>query len=420
MAMHRRHFIGAAFAGAALISAPMLRAQGRPRVVVVGGGAGGATVARYLAKDSAGALDVVLVEPNRVYRSCFFSNLALADLRSPASLEHRYDRLAADYGITVLHDRAVAVDRARREVSLGAGGLLAYDKLVLAPGIDFVPGSVAGWSEADAEVFPHAYRGGAQVDLLRAQLGAMRQGGTFALVAPPNPYRCPPGPYERVSMVASLLGRINPTAKILLLDPKATFSKQALFEEGWARHYPGVVERIGPDAGGAAVEVRPAAGEIVVAGAVVRVDVCNVIPAQRAGAIAEAAGLTEAGWVPVEPLALASKADPAVHVLGDSAAQGDMPKSGFSANSQAKVVANAIRAALTGSRAFPPRYTNTCWSAIAPGDGVKVGASYTAGEGKIATGEGFISQVGETAELRAATYAESFAWYDAISEDIFG
>jgi hypothetical protein len=221
-------------------------------------------------------------------------------------------------------------------------------------------------------------------------------------------------------MVASLLGRINPTAKILLLDPKATFSKQALFEEGWARHYPGVVERIGPDAGGAAVEVRPAAGEIVVAGAVVKVDVCNVIPAQRAGAIAEAAGLIEAGWVPVEPLALASKADPAVHVLGDSAAQGDMPKSGFSANSQAKVVANAIRAALTGSRAFPPRYTNTCWSAIAPGDGVKVGASYTAGEGKIAAGEGFISQVGETAELRTATYAESFAWYDAISEDIFG
>ncbi|MDP3861285.1 MAG: NAD(P)/FAD-dependent oxidoreductase, partial [Phaeovulum sp.] len=372
------------------------------------------------AKDSAGALDVVLVEPNRVYRSCFFSNLALADLRSPASLEHRYDRFVADYGITVLHDRAVGVDRARREVSLGTGGVLAYDKLVLAPGIDFVPGSVAGWSEADAEVFPHAYRGGAQVDLLRAQLGAMRQGGTFALVAPPNPYRCPPGPYERVSMVASLLGRINPTAKILLLDPKATFSKQALFEEGWARHYPGVVERIGPDAGGAAVEVRPAAGEIVVAGAVVRVDVCNVIPAQRAGAIAEAAGLTEGGWVPVEPLALASKADPAVHVLGDSAAQGDMPKSGFSANSQAKVVANAIRAALTGSRAFPPRYTNTCWSAIAPGDGVKVGASYTAGEGKIAAGEGFISQVGEAADLRAATYAESFAWYDAISEDIFG
>jgi NADPH-dependent 2,4-dienoyl-CoA reductase/sulfur reductase-like enzyme len=217
--MRRRHFIGAAAAGAALLSAPMLRAQGRPRVLVVGGGAGGATVARYLAKDSAGALDVVLIEPNEVYRSCFFSNLSLADLRTPASLEHRYDRLRADYGVAVLHDRAVAVDRARREVALGTGGVLAYDKLVLAPGIDFVPGSVEGWSETDAETFPHAYRGGAQVDLLRAQLGAMRQGGTFALIAPPNPYRCPPGPYERVSMVASLLGRINPTAKILVLDP---------------------------------------------------------------------------------------------------------------------------------------------------------------------------------------------------------
>jgi len=221
-------------------------------------------------------------------------------------------------------------------------------------------------------------------------------------------------------MVANLMMRINPTAKILVLDPKSTFSKQALFEDGWARHYPGMIERIGPGAGGNAVEVRPAVGEIVVAGAVVKFDVANIIPAQKAGAIADAAGLTEGGWVPVEPLALAAKTDPLVHVLGDAAAQGDMPKSGFSANSQAKVVANAIRAELTGSRAFPPRYANTCWSAIAPDDGVKVGATYTAGEGKIAAGEGFISQVGEAADLRAATYAESFAWYDAIGEDIFG
>lgn len=418
--MKRREFIGAAVAGAALLPAPMLHAQARPRVVVVGGGAGGATVARYLAKDSGGALDVVLVEANEVYRSCFFSNLSLADLRTPESLEHRYDRLATNYDITLLHDRAVGVDRTRREVALAGGGVLAYDRLVLAPGIDFVSGSVSGWSEADAEIMPHAYRGGAQVDLLRAQLGAMRPGGTFALIAPPNPYRCPPGPYERVSMVASLLARINPTAKVLVLDPKATFSKQALFEEGWARHYPGMIERIGPEAGGSAVEVRPNSGEIVVAGAVVKVDVANVIPAQKAGAIADAAELTEGGWVPVEPLALAAKADPMVHVLGDAAAQGDMPKSGFSANSQAKVVAMAIRAELTGSRAFPPRFANTCWSAIAPDDGVKVGASYTAAEGKIAAGAGFISEVGETPALRAATYAESFAWYDAISEDIFG
>lgn len=418
--MKRREFIGAAVAGVTLLAAPMLGAQGRPRVVVIGGGAGGATVARYLAKDSAGAIEVVLVEPNEVYHSCFFSNLSLADLRSPESLAHRYDRLVAEYGITVRHDRAVGVDRARREVALAAGGALAYERLVLAPGIDFVAGSVNGWSEADAEIMPHAYRGGAQVALLRAQLGAMRPGGTFALIAPPNPYRCPPGPYERVSMVASLLRRINPAAKVLVLDPKPTFSKQALFEEGWARHYPGMIERVGPDAGGGSVTVRPAAGEVVVDGAVVRVDVCNVIPAQRAGAIAHAAGLTEGNWAPVEPLALSALADPAVHVLGDAAAQGDMPKSGFSANSQAKVVAMAIRAALTGSRAFPPRYANTCWSAIAPDDGVKVGASYTTAEGKIAAGAGFVSQVGEDPALRRATYAESFAWYDAISADIFG
>ncbi|MFN6978760.1 MAG: FCSD flavin-binding domain-containing protein, partial [Gemmobacter sp.] len=257
--------------------------------------------------------------------------------------------------------------------------------------------------------------------LLKAQVMAMPAGGLFAMVAPPNPYRCPPGPYERVSMVAHLLKQTNPTAKILVLDPKETFSKQGLFEEAWDRHYAGMVTRIGPDMGGKAIEVRPATMEVVIDGDAEKVDACNVIPGMRAGHIAALAGLTnDAGWAPVDPATMASKADAAVFVLGDATQQGDMPKSGFSANSQAKVAANVIRGELTGSRIFPAKYSNTCWSLLAPEDGVKVGASYEPTPEKIASVESFVSQKGEDAALRKATYEESLGWYAGITADMFG
>ena len=249
----------------------------------------------------------------------------------------------------------------------------------------------------------------------------MPQGGTFAMVAPPNPYRCPPGPYERISMVAHVLKQKNPTAKILVLDPKEKYSKQALFEEGWARHYDGMVEWVGPDFGGAAVEVRADTMEVVVEGEAQKVDVCNVIPGQVAGKIAALAGVTdETGWAPVHPDTMKSKMDENIWVLGDSSAQGDMPKSGFSANSQAKVAAMTIRGELLQSKVFPARYSNTCWSLIAPDDGVKVGASYEPTPEKIASVESFISQTGEDAALRKATYEESLGWYAGITADIFG
>jgi hypothetical protein len=239
------------------------------------------------------------------------------------------------------------------------------------------------------------------------------------MVAPPNPFRCPPGPYERVSMVAHVLTQINPTAKILLVDPKETFSKQALFEEGWERHYPGMIERVGPDFGATNVSVDPAAMTVDIDGSIEFVDVCNVIPAQKAGRIADMAGVTDGNWAPVHAADMSAKADPDVHVLGDAAAQGDMPKSGFAANSQAKVCAMAVRGALTGSKVFPAKFTNTCWSLIAPGDGVKVGATYEAADEKIAKVDGFVSQTGEDAMTRRATYEESVGWYAGITADMF-
>lgn len=420
MLLTRRTILRTGLAATGLLYAPMVLGQAKPKVVVIGGGAGGATAARYLAKDSAGALDITLIEANPVYTTCFFSNLYLGGFRDFESLQHGYDKVAAG-GVTVINDMATAVDRAAKTVTLAGGQVLPYDRLILSPGIDFKDGSVPGWSLDVAEVMPHAYKAGPQTQLLRKMVEEMPQGGTFAMVAPPNPYRCPPGPYERISMVAHVLKQKNPTAKILVLDPKEKYSKQALFEEGWARHYDGMVEWVGPDFGGAAVEVRADTMEVVVEGEAQKVDVCNVIPGQVAGKIAALAGVTdETGWAPVHPDTMKSKMDENIWVLGDSSAQGDMPKSGFSANSQAKVAAMTIRGELLQSKVFPARYSNTCWSLIAPDDGVKVGASYEPTPEKIASVESFISQTGEDTALRKATYEESLGWYAGITADIFG
>ncbi len=422
MKLDRRGFLGAGVAAAATLSAPMVlgASHGKPRVVVVGGGAGGATAARYIAKDSAGAIDVTLIEPTRTYYTCFFSNLYLGGYRDMASLGHTYGAMASQ-GVNVVHDWAIGVDRDAKTVALAGGGSVPYDKLILSPGIDFRDGAVQGWSTASQNAMPHAYKAGSQTELLRAQMESMPQGGTYAMVAPPNPFRCPPGPYERVSMVAHYFKQNNPTAKILIFDPKQNFSKQALFTDGWERHYGGMIDWYGPDFGGAVDEVRPDTMEVVADGEVFKVDVCNVIPAMKAGRIADLAGVTnDAGWAPVNPHSMATREDEDIYVLGDSSQQGDMPKSGFSANSQAKVCANAVRGALTGSTVFPARFSNTCWSLLETNDGVKVGASYEATDEKIAKVSGFISQVGEDEATRAATYEESVGWYDGITADIFG
>ncbi|WP_281972435.1 NAD(P)/FAD-dependent oxidoreductase [Ruegeria faecimaris] len=420
MTLNRRVFLGAAGVVAAGLSAPMVLAQGKPRVVIVGGGAGGATAARYIAKDSRGEIDVTLIEPSRTYYTCFFSNLYLGGFQELSDIAHSYGTLAANYGINVVHDWATGVDRDAKTVSLAGGGSVPYDKLILSPGIDFVDGAVEGWDVSAQNKMPHAYKAGSQTELLKAQIMAMPEGGTFAMVAPPNPYRCPPGPYERVSMVAHVLKANNPTAKIIVADPKPKFSKMSLFQEGWANHYEGMVDWIGEDFGGGNVAVNPDAMTVTIDGEETKVDVCNVIPAMKAGRIAEMAGVTDGNWAPVNAADMSSKADLDIYVLGDASQQGDMPKSGFSANSQAKVCANAVRGALTGSKVFPAKFSNTCWSLIDTDDGVKVGATYEATPEKIAKVDGFISQTGEDADLRKATYEESLGWYAGITSDMFG
>ncbi len=300
MKLSRRGFLGTSAATATAFAAPRVMGAGHPKVVVIGGGAGGATAARYIAKDSKGEVEVTLIEPQRRYYTCFFSNLAIGGFWDFEATGHSYAKLASDFGVNVVHDMATGVDRDAKTVTVASGMKFNYDRLIVSPGIDFVPGSVNGWSLNDQDVMPHAYKGGTQAALLKAQIEAMPEGGTYVMVAPPNPFRCPPGPYGRISMVAHVLSQKNPSAKIIIADPKPKFSKMGLITEGWESHYSGMIERLGPDVGGGNVTVNPATMEVDIDGKGVKADACNVIPAMKAGWIDETAGLSnDKGWGPV-------------------------------------------------------------------------------------------------------------------------
>jgi len=417
--LSRRQFAGGVLAGTTALAMPSLAFGAAPRVVVIGGGAGGATAARYLAKDSKGAIDVTLIEASKRYYTCFFSNLYLGGFRNYGSIGHNYYGLAVNHGINVVHEWAASVDTAAKTVNLGHGGKVSYDKLVLSPGISLKYDSVPGYSAEAQSMMPHAWTSGTQVQLLRSKVLNMKKGGTFVMVPPPNPYRCPPGPYERVSMIAHLLKEQNPTAKIIILDPKAKFSKQGLFMAGWEKHYPGMIEWLNPDTHGGIKNINVATMEFETDIDTFKADAASVVPAQRAGSIAMAAGVNDGDWCPINPANMSAKADVNIYVLGDASVASAMPKSGFSANSQAKVAANHIRGELTGSRVYEARYANTCWSLIGTNDGVKVGANYKAGSEKIDVTDKFISQGDESADVRQATYEESIGWYNGITSDMF-
>jgi len=419
MSFSRRRFNLMAGAAAMSLAAPNLAFAARPRVVVVGGGAGGATAARYIAKDSKGAIDVTLVEASKQYYTCFFSNLYLGGFRDYGSIGHTYENLSNNHGVNMVHGWALSVDNAKKQLKLASGEVLGYDRLVLSPGIDLKYESVNGYSAQAQTRMPHAWKSGTQVQVLRDQVMNMKKGGTFVMVPPPNPYRCPPGPYERVSMIAHLLKQTNPTAKIIILDPKPKFSKQGLFMAGWQEHYAGMIEWIDPETHGGIKSVNAETMEIETDLDTFKADAACVVPAQKAGSIAMAAGVNDGDWCPIVPASMKSKADPNIFVLGDASVASAMPKSGFSANSQAKVAANAIRGELTGSKVFDARFANTCWSLIATNDGVKVGANYKAGPEKIDVVDKFISQTGEAADLRKTTYEESIGWYNGITSDMF-
>jgi NADPH-dependent 2,4-dienoyl-CoA reductase/sulfur reductase-like enzyme len=425
MTITRRRFVTAASAavGTMTLGAPALLGQAKPKVVVIGGGAGGGTAARYIAKDSAGAIEVTLVEPSKQFVTCFHSNLVLGGYKPITAITHSYDKLASAHGIKLNHQAAASIDRDKKIVTLADGSTLPYDKLVLSPGIDLKYDSVPGWGREHEEAMPHAWKAGPQTELLRKRLEAVPDGGVIVMIAPPNPYRCPPGPYERVSMMAHVLKAAGKTkSKIVIIDPKETFSKQALFQEGWEKHYPGMVEWLGPKIHEGVKSVDPKTNTVETGFETYKnVALVNVIPKQTAGKIALDTGLAnDTGFCPIDPASMKSAKDANIFIVGDACIAGDMPKSAFSANSQAKVAALMVRGELTGSPTFPARYTNTCWSLIETDDTVKIGGRYEAKDGKIAAVETFVSKTGETAELRKQTQVENVGWYEGITADIFG
>ena len=395
-------------------------AQSAPKVVVVGGGAGGATAAHFLKKDAPN-LDVTLIETNPIYSSSFFSNLYLGGFRQIESLNHGYQALKA-LGIKVVQGTATDVASSGKTVKVG-GRTLPYDKLVLSPGIDIKFDSVPGYSREAALVMPHAYNTALDGKrLLKRQLEAMRDGGVVVMVTPNNPFRCPPGPYERACMIAHYLKTKKPKSKLIILDPKKAFSKQPVFTEAFVKYYKDIIElNLTTEIDDFAVtRVDPKTKEIVTkAGKKVTADVANIIPQQRAGEIAHKAGVAKGDWCPINPENFSAKEVKDIYVLGDASVAVEMPKSAFSANSQAKVVAADIIAELTKKDKFPARYRNTCWSLLAPDDDVKIGANYAAKDGKLDPSGSFVSQRGEAADVRKQNYAESVAWYDSIISEMF-
>lgn len=419
----RRSILGGIGAGIGALALPALaRGQAAAHVVVVGGGFGGATTARYLRRLDP-PLRITLVEPGRRFVTCPFSNLYLGGLRDWDSLTHGFDDIRAQ-GIEVIRARAEDVDATARTVTLSDGARLNWDRLVLSPGIDFRWNGIKGYDEAAAELAPHAWKAGPQTQLLRAQLEGMEDGGTFAMVVPQGAFRCPPGPYERASMVAHYLKTNKPKSKILILDSQDKFSKQALFQQGWDALYPGMIEWVGLSDDGLVDQVDASAREAVTGfGIVHKADVLNVIPPQKAGLIAERAGVTDdTGWVPVDGERFESARVSGIFVLGDATIAAPMPKSGFAANTQGKVAAAVIAAELAGREAPRASYANTCYSLIGPDYGISVAGVYRGENGKVVEieGSGGVSPLDAGADFRKAEAEYGAGWYAAICADIWG
>lgn len=424
MSINRRSFIlsGLSAMGAIGVGAPAVLGQAKPRVVVIGGGAGGTTAAKYIAKDSNGAIAVTLVEPNETYQTCFHSNLYVGGFKTYDSIVHRYDTLVRAHGITLARASATRIDRDKKEVVLSSGQRLPYDRLVVSPGIDLKYDSVPGWSQAAEEIMPHGWKPGRQTQLIKERLDQVPDGGLIVMIAPPNPYRCPPGPYERASMFAHVLTKAGKKqARIVILDPKDAFSKQGVFQAEWEKRYGTMIEWLGPKVHDGVKSVDPKTGTVVTGFETYRnCAFVNVIPAQMAGAIARESGLAPAGgYCAIDAASMKSAVDPNIFVLGDASIAGDMPKSAFSANSQAKVAAMVIRGELTNSRTFPARYVNTCWSLVDTDDAIKVGGRYEPKDGKITATETFVSKPGESDEVRKQTQEENLGWYVGITADMF-
>jgi sulfide dehydrogenase [flavocytochrome c] flavoprotein subunit len=390
-------------------------------VLVIGGGFGGATCARYL-KQMDNDLRVTLVEPKNIYITCPMSNAVIAGMRPLESLIVNYRRLR-EQGIKIVTGMATAIDVSSREVRFLSGERLNYDRLVMSPGIDLVYNSPEGYDLAASHLMPHAWKAGNQTVQLARKIRWMKDGGTVLIAVPPAPYRCPPGPYERASLIASYLKAEKPKSKLLILDANEKFSKQDLFQEAWKSLYGDMIERIPLSQDGKVIRVDTKKMKIFTELAEHSPTVANIIPLQRAAQIAVDTGLTDAtGWCPINPQTHESTRASGIYVIGDACIAEPMPKSASAANSQAKACASAIIASLRGTPVQDPSFHNTCYSLVAPDYGISITGTYRLEKGATVSvsSAGGVSPINASLEQRQREARYTKGWYTSIVADSFG
>ena len=396
-------------------------AQAAARVVVIGGGFGGAACARALRKIDSRLL-VTLIEPNRVFTACPFSNEVIAGLRDIEAQQFTYEKIAAG-GVSIVAQATTKVDPKGRTVGLADGTSLTYDRLVLAPGIDMRFDALPGYDEAAAAKMPHAWKAGEQTLLLRRQLEAMEDGGVVALAVPATPYRCPPAPYERASLIAHYLKAKKPRSKILILDAKDIFSQQRLFENAWKEFYPGMIERIPLSQGGRVVSVEAATNTLVTDFGNHDAQVANVIPPQKAANITALAGAADkTGWCPIDAATFASKLVPNIHVIGDAVIGGNAPKSASAASSEGKACAAVVASLVAGTVPARPTIEGTCYNSVAPDYTFSQSGNYQPRDDIFAevVGSGFTSPIHAQSGLRKDEADRAQSWFKTITVETFG
>jgi sulfide dehydrogenase [flavocytochrome c] flavoprotein subunit len=424
--MNRRNFLSLAMAAAGTVAWPLeLLAKKKTslkkiKLVVIGGGIGGSTVIHSLLEAGA-PFEITLIEPNRKISTGPMSNLVAAGFRDLSSITFDH-AIFMKKGVSLVHDQVTAVDLVKKTVRTSARNF-AYDYLVLTPGIDFYWGSIQGFGENIASEFPNGWRPGPETSLIFEKLKALKPGGVVAMTSPPNPYRCPPGPYERASLLAAYLKKANPKAKILILDSKDSFPKQPLFEEAWKKHYPGMIEWVSKTKGGEIVELDKSNGALISSGKEkYKADFIQIIPAQKAKALA-GFEFERVPWYPIVTERFVSKQSDSVFVFGDSAALGETAKSAFSASAQGKFVAMSL---LSIARDEGPLSTrtmiNVCYSKITPDLAISVNHHLEATKDgwkmkKDSTGYTALGQPDAT--YRKESEAADL-WYETFTKQVFG
>ena len=422
----RRDFIkllgaaGVVSASSGLLLPNTAAAKLNARVVVIGGGFGGATCANYL-RQYAPDLNVTLLEPNKQFITCPFSNTVLAGMKSLSSITHDYDGLRDNRGVNVVHDWVVGIDAVAKKITLKGGSSLQYDRLVVSPGVSFIWDEIDGVSEATSKIMPHAWKAGSQTTLLRQQLEAMKDGGTVVIASPRKPFRAPPAPYERASLIAYYLKKSKPSSKILLVDSSGESEELALFRKGWKKLYKDMIEWVDGSQQGEIVSADAKSlslqGRSVGA---IKGDVVNLIPPQRAGDIAKVAGLVDkTGWCPVNPLNFASTLQKDIHVIGDACIAEPMAKTGHSASSQGKICAAAIVTELNGETMPSVTYSTSIYSLLGPKYALSSAEVFRIKEGKLVQISGGLSLAKASRKTRLKEAKFASGWYKGITTDMF-